>query len=383
MASRTATCALVLSLLVCAYSVLAQAPDPGPIRIGCAFAITGPASFLGEPEANTVRMIAEQVNAQGGINGRLIELFVEDTQGDETRAVNAVKNLIRQDVVAIIGPSRSGTTLAVIDLVEKQGVPLISCAAAEEITNPVRKWVFKTPHKDSHAVERIYEYMTAHGKKRIAIMSEASGFGAAGRKQLLEKAKDYGIEIVADETYTPKDTDMTPQLTKIKAAKVDAIVNWSIVPAQSIVMKNMKQLGMTEQLFQSHGFGNIKYVEAAGDAAEGVIFPAARLLVVDDLLYGHPHRAMLQEYRRQYESKFNAQASTFGGHANDAMWLVLEACQVKGATRQDIRDYIESRRDFLGTAGVFNFSAEDHTGLSKDSFEMITVRNGKFTLAPK
>lgn len=365
--------------------VWATAPVHGQetYKIGCVFAITGAASNLGEPEANTAKMIADQINEQGGINGRKIELLVEDTQGDETRAVNAVKTLIRSDVLAIVGPSRSGTTLAVIDICEQQQVPLISCAASEKITNPVRKWVFKTPHKDSHAVERIYDYMKAHGMKRIGIMSENTGFGAGGREQLMALAKDYGIEIVADETYGPSDKDMTAQLTKMKAANVDAVVNWSIVPAQSIMMKNMKQLDMKMQLFQSHGFGNIKYAEAAGDAAEGVIFPAARLLVANELQYGHPHRAMLMEYKRLYESNFKGEVSSFGGHANDGIWLIVEALQTGATTREGIRDYIENRKNFLGTAGVFNFSPEDHTGLTKESFEMLTVKNGKFTLAPQ
>ncbi len=371
---------LMIGVLL-SVGALAGVSQGDPIKVGCVFAITGNAAFLGEPEANTARMVADMVNAQGGIDGRKIELIIEDTQGDETRTVNAVKSLIRQDVMAIIGPSRSGCTMAVIEICNSQQVPLISCAAAETITNPVRKWVFKTPQKDSHVVEKIYDYMKAHGMKKVALITGTTGFGAAGRTQLKEKAEIYGIQVVADETYGPADTDMTAQLTKIKAAGPDAIVNWSIVPAQSIVMKNMKQLGIDIQLFQSHGFGNVKYVQAAGDAAEGVLCPASCLLAVDQLPHGHPYRAALAEYKNLYESKFGGDVSTFGGHAYDALWLVIEACQTGDISRAGIRDYIENRKNFLGTAGMFNFSPEDHTGLTKEgSLSMLTIKNGKFTL---
>ena len=382
MKGRYMSAALMAAMMLAGLTAGAE-----PIKIGCVFAITGPASWLGEPEANTVKMIAEEINAAGGINGNKVELLIEDSQGDETRAKNAVQSLIRQGVVAIVGPSRSGTTMAVVGVCTEQKIPLISCAAAAVITSPPegeRHWVFKTPQKDSHVVQRIYEYMIAHNMKKAALITGTTGFGAAGREQLKAAAGEYGIEIVADETYGPKDTDMTPQLAKINAAKPDAIVNWSIVPAQSIVMKNMQTLGMKAQLFQSHGFGNHKYVQAAGDAADGVIFPAGPLLVADELPKTHPQKKVLVGYKNQYEKKYGGNVSTFGGHAYDAIHLVLEACKEKGATRDDIRDYIEQRQGFVGTGGLFNFSPTDHTGLNKDTcLEMLSVKSGKFILAPK
>jgi len=350
-------------------------------KIGCVFAITGPASWLGEPERNTVVMAAEMINENGGIDGVPIELFIEDTVGDETKTVNAVKKLINSDqVLAIIGPSRSGTTMAVIPIVEKAEVPLISCAAAEAIVNPIKKWVFKTPQLDNHAVDRIYGYMKDHGINKVAIMSGTTGFGDQGRKQLQNLADDYGITIVADETYGPADTDMTAQLTKIRGTDAEAVVNWSIVPAQVIVAKNMVQLGMDVPLFLSHGFGNIKYVEAAGEAAEGIIFPAGRLLAVDTVPDSHPQKKVLSEYKKLYEEKYNEPVSTFGGHAWDAMWILKNVLEKAGADKAAIRDAIENTKKFAGTGGVFNYSKTDHNGLTKEAFEMLTVKNGQFTV---
>ena len=353
-----------------------------PIKIGAMFAITGGASNLGEPERNTAVMYVEKINAAGGVLGRPIELIVEDTEGNETKTVNIVKKLITKDnVVAIIGPSRSGTTMAVIPIVEQYKVPLISCAAAEAIAVPVKKYVFKTPQKDSDAAIRILEHMQKKGIKKIAVMSETTGFGDQGRLQLKKYAPQYGVEVVADETYGPNDTDMTAQLTKIKALPVQAVVNWSIVPAQSIVPKNMRQLGMKIPLYQSHGFGNIKYAKACGEAGEGIIFPAGRLLAVETLPADHPQKKVLMSYKEAYEDRFKDSASTFGGHAYDALYIVVNAIKKAGVVDKDkIRDEIEKTKGFIGTGGIFNYSPEDHTGLNKDAFEMLTVKNGKFVV---
>jgi len=378
---------LLLFCLVAAGMLLIQglafgvSAEKEPYKVGAIFAITGGASWLGEPERNTVRMIEEQINKAGGINGHPLEIIIEDTAGDETRTVTAAKKLITKDeVLAIVGPSRSGTTMAVIPIAEEAEVPLISCAAAEAIVVPVKRWVFKTPQKDSDAAVRIFEYMNEQGISKIAIITGTTSFGDQGRGQLKKLAPEFGITIIADETYGPEDTDMTAQLTKIKASEAEAVVNWSIVAGQVIVAKNMRQLGMEIPLFQSHGFGNIKYAQTAGEAGEGIIFPCGRLLAVDTLLDGHPQKEVLSRYKEEYEAKYNEDVSTFGGHAWDALQLVIEALEEVGPDREKIRDYIENKKGFVGTGGVFNFSPEDHSGLDKYAFEMLTVKNGQFVV---
>jgi branched-chain amino acid transport system substrate-binding protein len=350
-------------------------------KVGAIFAVTGPAAWLGTPERNTAKMIEQEVNKAGGINGHPLEIIIEDTVGDPTKTVTAAKKLITKDeVLAIVGPSRSGTTMAVIPIVEEAKVPLISCAAAESIVVPVKPWVFKTPQKDSDAAVKIYETMRERGISKIAIITATSGFGDQGRKQLKKLTPEFEIEIVADETYGPNDTDMTAQLTKIKASEAQAVVNWSIVPGQVIVAKNMRQLGMKIPLFQSHGFGNIKYAQTAGEAGEGIIFPCGRLLAVDTLADDHPQKEVLAKYKKEYEAKYEEDVSTFGGHAWDGLQLVIAALREVGPDREKIRDYIENTKNFVGTGGIFNFSPEDHSGLTKDAFEMLTVKNEKFVV---
>lgn len=373
-------------------TLLAVLPQATPaataetVKIGAIFSVTGPASFLGAPEEKTVRMLADQLNARGGVNGRKIELIVKDSGGSPEKAVSFAKQLIEEDkVLAIIGPSTSGETMQIKALCEENQMILVSCAAAESIVNPVARYVFKTPQKDSQAVTWIYRTMKAQGITKIAVLTGNDGFGAAGKKQLEDLAKTEGIEIVANEVYDKAATDLTDILTKVKGTPgVQAVVNWSIVPAQSIVAKNMRQIGLNVPLFQSHGFGNLKYVQQAGAAAEGTLFPAGRLLVVDDLPDTHPQKKLLASYKKDYETLYKEDVSTFGGHAYDAFMIVIEA--LKRAVKPDraaVRDAIENLKGFVGTAGIFNFSPTDHTGLDLDAFEMLTVKGGRFTLYRK
>ncbi len=378
---RTFTSLIATLCLIGLSGLAARAAEP--IKIGAIFSQTGPASFLGAPEVKTAQMVADQLNAQGGILGRKIDLIIKDSAGSPERAVSFAKQLIEEDrVLAIIGPSTSGETMQIKPICETSKMILISCAAAETIVNPLANFVFKTPQKDSQAVTWIYRTMKDKGITRIAVVTSNDGFGAAGKKQLEDAAKTEGIEILISEVYDKGATDLTDLLTKVKGtAGVQAVVNWSIVPAQSIVAKNLKQIGLDVPLFQSHGFGNRKYIEAAGIAAEGILFPAGRLLVVDDLPATHPQKAVLAAYKKDYEARFKEDVSTFGGHAYDALLVIAEAIKKAGSTDRDkVRDAIEHLTGLVGTAGIFNYSPTDHTGLGLDAFEMLTVKNGRFTL---
>ncbi len=352
------------------------------IKIGAIFAVTGAASYLGAPEEKTAKMVVDDINKNGGINGQQVELIVKDSAGNAESALSFAKQLIEEEnVVAIIGPTTSGETMAIKDLCESSKVPLISCAAAETIVNPQAHYVFKTPQKDSDVVKWIFNSMKEKKITKIGVLASLSGFGKGGLAQLEKYAQESGITIAAKESYDPAITDLTALLAKLQASNVQAIVNWSIEPAQSIVAKNMKQLNMNIPLYQSHGFGNIKYVEAAGTAAEGVIFPCGRLLVASELPDSNPQKSVLLKYKTEYEALYKEDASTFGGHAYDALLILTTAIKNgKSSNRDDIANNIEKITNLAGTAGIFNMSTTDHLGLGMDSLVLITVKDGKFTL---
>ncbi|MCU0808659.1 MAG: ABC transporter substrate-binding protein [Candidatus Contendobacter sp.] len=365
----------LLTVLLLTGSGIAYAAEP--IKIGSFLTVTGPASFLGDPELKTLQMYVEDINAKGGVKGRKIELIHYDTGGNAREAVNFVKRLIKNDNVdLIIGGTTSGDTLAVIPDVEKEGIPFISLAAAVEITEPTKKWVFKVAPTDRMAAIRIFEDLRKRGLTKVALITGDGGFDKSGREQILKLAPQYGITLVADESYGNKDTDMTTQLTKIRATDAQAIINFGFGQAPAIVTKNINQLGITLPLYHSHGVASKTFIDLAGEAAEGVRLPAAALVVAEQLPDADPQKPVLLAYKKQYETR-HGPVSTFGGHGYDSLMIAKAALErAGGADKAKVRDEIEKTQGFIGTAGVFNMSPQDHMGLGVDAFKMVEIRNG-------
>jgi branched-chain amino acid transport system substrate-binding protein len=362
----------VLCTLMFATAAFAAAP----IKIGALFAVTGPAAFLGEPERNTARMVVDEINAAGGVKGRKLELVVYDTAGDATKAVQLATKLIKDDkVVAIIGPSTTGESMAVIPIAEKEQIALISCSAGSKITDPVKKWVFKTAQNDSLAVGRIYERLQKQKVRKVSIMTVSDGFGSSGREQLKAQAAKFGISIVSDDTYGPKDTDMTSQLTKIRGINPEAIICWGTNPGPALIARNAKQLGLKIPLYMSHGVSSKKFIELAGDAAEGIRLPSGKVLVADLLPKSDPQKKSLMAFVRNYQNHYKTEGDHFGGHAWDAVMLLKGAIERGGDSPAAIRDQLEKTRQFHGIGGTFNYSVQDHAGLGKDAFVLVEVKS--------
>lgn len=372
----------IFCITVCLMLLTGVAHASDTIRIGAVFSVSGPASFLGEPEKNSALMAAELINQNGGILGKKVEVIVYDDETVVNKCVLAVDKLARKDRVnAIIGPTTSGNTLAVLRNISRYRIPLISCASSDKIVQPVQPWVFKVAPSDRFAVARLLDYIKNDGGKRIAILTVSDGFGQSGRAALRTLIPENGLELVADEVYGPKDTDMTAQLTKVRGLHPDAVICWGTNPGPAVIARNYKQLGMEAPLFMSHGVASKKFIELAGDAAEGLRLPAGRLIVADQITDGHPQKTLLQTYKSEYTSRFDGAVSTFGGHAWDAMYLLKAAFEKAGTTDPaELRDAIESVQGFVGTAGTFNFSNEDHNGLDMSAFEMIVINNGEWKI---
>lgn len=359
------------------------APAQEPIRVGAFLAVTGPAAFLGDPEQKTLELYVEKLNAAGGLLGRKLHLVSYDSGGDAEKARTFARRLIEQDRVdVIVGGSTTGETMAVVPLVEAAGVPFISLAGAVVIIEPVKKWVFKTPHTDRMACERIFLDMRARGIERIALISGAGGFDKSMRAECLKVAPAHKIQVVADEAYGAGDTDMSAQLTKIKGAPgVQAVLNAGFGQGPAIVTKNFRQLAINVPLYQSHGVASKEFIKLAGAAAEGVRLPAAALLVADTLPDNDPQKKVVVDYTREYTARYKTDVSTFGGHAYDGLMLAAEAIRRAGSTSKEaVRAALESIKGYVGTGGVVNMSAQDHMGLDVSAFRMLEVRNGNWTL---
>ena len=355
-----------------------------PIKIGSFLSVTGGAAFLGDPEQKTLELYVGKINAAGGVLGRKLQLIAYDSAGDSEKARTFTKRLIEQDKVdVIVGGSTTGETMAVVPLIEAAQIPFISLAGAVVITEPTKKWVFKTPQTDRMACEKIFVDMQSRKLSKVAIISGNGGFDKSMRAECLKVAATHHVEVVADETYGNADTDMTAQLTKIKnTAGVQAVLNAGFGAAPAIVTKNYRQIGITLPLYQSHGVASKGFIKLAGAASEGVRLPAGALLVADTLPASDPQRAVLVDYKKEYESHFKSDVSTFGGHAWDGLMLVVDAIKKAGGTdKAKVRDAIESARGFVGIDGVFNMSPSDHMGLDLGAFRMLEIKGGDWTLA--
>ena len=354
-----------------------------PIKIGSFLAATGGASFLGDPEMKTLKLYVDLINKQGGVLGRQLELVAYDTGGDAKQAATFVKRLLEEDKVdAIVGGTTTGETMAVIPLVEAAGVPLVSLGGGNPIVEPAKKWVFKTPHSDRMAVEKIYYDMKNNGIVKVAIIGGPGAFDQSCRAQAKAVAPKWGMTVVADETYGGSDTDVTPQLTKIKnTVGVQGIVGCGFGAITSITAKNYKQLGMKLPFYFNHGVGSKQFIDGAAGAAEGIRLPAAALLVAEQLPANDVQKAVAMDYMKTYTGHYKEPVSTFGGHAYDGLMLVVEAMKRANSTdKAKVRDEIEKTKNFIGADGIFNMSPTDHMGLDLKSFKMLEVRNNNWTL---
>jgi branched-chain amino acid transport system substrate-binding protein len=353
------------------------------VKVGAVLSVTGPASFLGDPEKKTLEMYVDEINAKGGVNGQKLQLVTYDDGADANAARTFATRLVEEDkVVAMIGGTTTGATLAMIPVFEEAQIPFISLGGAIQIIEPVRKWVFKTPHTDKMACEKIFADLKQRNLTTVALISGTDAFGKSMRDQCVAVAPKAGITIAHEESYGPRDSDMTPQLTNIKGkAGVQAVINPGFGQGPAIVTRNYRQLGITLPLYQSHGVASKQFIDLAGPAADGVRLPAAALLVAEKLPDGDPQKPVAVAYTRAYQQKTGQPVSTFGGHAYDGLMIFTEAAKRAGSfDRAKVRDEIEKTRNFIGTGGVVNMSPTDHLGLDLSAFRMLEIKGGDWTL---
>ena len=371
-----AACAVVFSLSVPHASA--------EIKIGAFTSATGPASFLGEPQRLTLEMLVRKINAAGGVNGEPIKLLYYDDASDASASRNFAVRMIEEDgVAAIVGGSGTGNSMAVLPVVEDAKIPFVSFSGGVEIISPVRKWVFKPPHTDLMACQKIFEDMGALGLKTAALIAGQGGFAKSMARQCAQLAPQKSITILAEESYGPRDSDVSPQLNRIKAiAGVDAVINADIGQGPAIVTRNFRQLGMTQTLYMSHAAATLGYLEAVGRDGEGVRLPAPLLLVANDLADGDPQKKVLLDYRSDYLAATKREPDAFGGYAHDGLLLLVDAMRrAKSTEPTKVRDALEATTAFVGTVGRIRMSPTDHLGIDASSFAMLTITNGRWARA--
>jgi branched-chain amino acid transport system substrate-binding protein len=389
--SRVLSRVLVAAALVMLVAGGVQAADQKqPIKIGAMFALSGPAAHIGTPTKLVAEMVVAQINKAGGINGQPLELIIGDTESDPAKAATIAKKFIHSDkVAAIIGPTTTGSGMQVKKIVEEAGVPTFMCVGGDPVIMGGKfgpfTYVFKSPQRSSVAVKRLFTYLKEKKITKLGLLYASDSFGKDGAMWLEKLAPDYGITLVAKESFGPKDTDMTAQLTKIKNAGPQGIICWTIGPAGAIVAKNKAQLGLKLPLFQCHGLPDPKYIELAGRASEGDRMPATKLMVAADLPDSDPQKQVIQNFIHLYTDVYHFDKqfpiNTHSGYAWDAISIVANAMKKAGTDPKALRAAIEATKGYVGVSGVYTLSPEDHNGLGVDSMVIIQVKDGKFVMA--
>ncbi len=397
---------LSLALFACAGPQATPSPQPSPtraptapspaatptaaakgeVKVGVNLELSGPASVWGQPQLNAIRMLVDQINAAGGAGGWKIKLIEYDNKTNETESLVVTRRLIEQDgVSAILGGGTTPTTMPLIPVVTQAGVPLVSIGSSNAIVEPVaeRKWVFKTPSNTRDIVTRMVAFLKNKGWTKVGFMSVNNAYGDAGLKEFTGLAPGAGIEVVAQEKFGATDTDMKPQLTRIKGANPQAIVVWAIPPAASIVDKNYKELGLTIPIIHDHGASSWTYVELSEGAANGAYVVTVKSMVADQLPDTDKVKAVALKYVKDYEAKYGKKAGGIDAMAYDAMLLLSKAIEKAGADRKGIRDALESMTGVVGATGVFNLSAQNHNGLAPEDLVVAQIKENKWVLVER
>ncbi len=352
------------------------------IKMGVVLDITGVGANLGVPEKQTIEMLADQVNAAGGVNGRKIKLTIEDDTSTEDGAAKAMSKLLNTEKVDIVlGASRTGPSLAMRPMAEQAKKPMISLSANLSIVKDAT-WVFKTAQNDSVVLEKMVDDMKAKGITKVSLLRDASAFGEGISEMFTDLSKAAGISLVQVEKFATNATDFTAEMVKVRDTAPQALIIWGIPPAAGVAQAAAKRLlPPAIQIYQSHGIGTPAFFDAAGDAGDGLRAPLGRLLVADQLPDDDPQKKILTKFIADFKAKYNASPSTFAGHAYDGFWIAVEAMKKAGTDPQKLRDAIEATSNWAGVSGVFTMTPKDHAGLTKEALKMVTVSNKTWKLA--
>ena len=355
-----------------------------PIKLGAILSLTGTYAAMGAAEKNAIELEVARINEAGGIDGRKIEVVIQDDGTDEAKAVAAATQLIDKDqVLAILGATGTGPTMAMRSELQRAGVAQISMAGGTAITSKFDPLVFQTPWSNTIVVPFVLNAMKSAGHTKIALLSDTGGYGKDGRDVVLAEAKKAGMTIVSDQTFNPGDSDVSAQLTKIKSAQPQAVLLWTAGKEAAIAVKNARDLGLDVPLFGGSGQARLEFAEGAGDAAEGFVFGTGKSLTPSNWGEGSDEFKTVSDFADRYQEAYNEPPDIFAGHAFDAMAIVTDALKRAGSdpTPASLRDAIETTKELPGFGGVFTFTTSDHNGLTLEDLALYKIEGGAWVVA--
>jgi len=373
---------LALSLVGCGGSSASSGggtTSGESIKVGAILSLTGTYAALGTSEKNALDLEVKRINDEGGIDGRTIDLIIEDDATDEAKAVAAASKLINQDeVVAILGATGTGQSMAIRSEIDRAGIPQISMAGGTAITASFDPLVFQTPWSNSLVVPFVLKKIVADGHTKVALLSDSGGYGKDGRAVILAEAPKNGITIVSDQTFNAGDTDFSAQLTKIKSSGADAVLLWTAGKEGASIVKASADLGVSQPWYGGSGQAKVEFAQGAGPAADGFIFGTGKSLVPANWGTDSEQYKIVNGFATRYKAAYDQDPDIFAGHAFDALNILSSALKSSGADvdAAGLRDAIEATSKLGGFGGVFTFSANDHNGLTADDLSLYVIKSG-------
>jgi len=349
------------------------------LHIGAAISTSGATGVWGQQFEKGLRMLIEQL-PNGRLAGYPVKLTVYDTETNSTRTAQLFRRLAESDgVQVIVTGSNSGEGLAVVPLANELKVPTFNMGAAEAITTPVTPYVYGISPKDRIVVEHILSVAQKRKLTKIALISSQDGFGQSGAGLAKELAASYGVQLVATETFSPQDTDMTPQLLKLQDAKPDAILIWAGNPGPTIIAKNAQAIGLKTPILVSYASAQFLFITQTGAASEGILTSAMKIIEPFSLPDRDPQKALLVKFVNDFKAKYGALPDQTAGHGTDLMAMLKAALEGTSGplTRDRIRNGLE-KVEVCAAAGCRKVTATDHRGLTKDAMALMQVKNGRW-----
>jgi branched-chain amino acid transport system substrate-binding protein len=345
-------------------------------------ATSGPAAIYGGPTEKGLRLSIDNLPNKS-LAGRPIKLTVYDTEGNSTRTAQLFRRAAENDQAhVVIGPTTTGEALAILPIVNQIKVPTLTGGSGEAITKPVTPFMFAMPPTDRLAAEAMVASMQQRGYKKVAVLHSQDALGQSGGGIVQELVKPAGMTLVAVETFSPQDTNMAPQLLRIREKDPDAIIVWSANPGPTIVVKNALEMGLKKPIILSQAQSSTAFIAQGGPAAEGTYVAAVPIVAPDVIPDSDPRKQIVAQFSKQYRERYGQPADQGSGHGLDAV-LILDAAAklIKGPlTRESLRDAIEAVK-MCGSNGCRQIRPDDHRGLTKESIVVMQIRNGAFATA--
>ena len=371
---RWSLCLLVGFLMV--FSSVMPAGAQGTLKIGFFAPITGPAAADGMSAKNAVELGVKEVNDGGGVNGKKVELVVYDDRLKAEEAVAIANKLIERDkVVGVVSGSYSGPTRVVAPILQKAGMPMVAGYAVHpDVTwNPNTKkpndFIFRNGFlgevEGAAAAEFAFKSLTA---KRMSIIAMDNDFGRSISAGFAERAEKLGAAILTKQMYKfPGEKDFRPYLTTIKEGNPDVIFAAGYYNEAASIVRQAKELGIKSQILGEEGFDSPKFLEIAGDAAEGVII--ATNLDRDD------PRPVVQNFLKNYRAAYGHDADMVGASSYDAFMILVDAIRKAGTDPKAIQKALLETKDYNGLTGKISRFVQ---GEVVKPVQIQVVKDGKF-----